>query len=381
MRWRFSPIKRIIPLLLLALILLPLFIGCNKKNDDKGKAGGPAPIRIGVLLPLTGTSAIHGKDCLVGIEIARDETNDHGGVNGRPIELIVEDTASKTASAIDALRKLIDIEKVPVVLGPISTAETLAGATVADRAKIVLFSPTAASPEIHGISPYVFRIGLMTTPQGKRMAEYCYQKLGIKSMGILAMNDETGIAYADAFQSAYESFGGKISDRLSYLKSDTEFRTVLTKLKNAKVSNLYVTSVPTTMGYIARQATELAYRPKFFTNAGVEGEDLLTIAGNAAEGIVFTGLAPSEDFLKKFEMRAKRQPGIAGPQGYDAFEIIVNALKARGDDREGIRQYLAKMPPYEGVGGTISFDETGEIVRVPHLKVVADGKFKRLVGN
>lgn len=379
MRQRFSSIKRI-PIFILALIILSLFIGCNKQNDDKGK-GGIAPIRIGVLLPLTGTSAIHGKDCLVGIEMARDETNGHGGVNGRPIELIVEDTATKTASAIDGLRKLIEINKVPVVLGPISTAETLAGAEVADRAKTVLFSPTAASPEIHGKSPYVFRIGLMTTPQGKRMAEYCYQELGIKSMGILAMNDETGIAYADAFQSAYESLGGKISVRLSYMKSDTEFRTVLTKLNNAKVSNLYVTSVPATMGLIARQATELAYRPKFFTNAGVEGEDLLTKAGNAADGIVFTGLAPNEDFLKKFEIRAKRQPGIAGPQGYDAFQIIMNALKAKGEDREGIKQYFAKMTPYEGVGGKISFDETGEVVREPHIKVVQNSQFRKLTDN
>jgi branched-chain amino acid transport system substrate-binding protein len=357
---------------------MQLSIGCNKGPEAQKRAGGMEPIRIGILLPLTGTSAIHGKDCLVGIEIARDKTNDKGGINGRKVELIVEDTASKTASAVEALTKLIEVDRVPVVIGPISSAETLAGAEVADRSKTVLFSPTAASPEIHGKSPYCFRIGLMTTPQGERMAEYCYQELGIVAMGILAMNDETGISYADAFQSAYESMGGKISIRLSYLKSDTEFRTILTQLKNSKVENLYVTCVPTTMGAIARQAIELDYKPKIFTNAGVEGEDLLTKAGSAAEGIIFTGLAPSEDFLKKFESQAKRQPGIAGPQGYDAFQIIVNALKAKGAVREGIRQYLANMPTYEGVGGRISFDETGEVERIPHLKIVNQGKFLKL---
>lgn len=378
MRQLFKEMKWTSWVVLLTLILLQFLTGCNRNSDNKEQAAKTTPIRIGVLLPLTGTSAIHGKDCLVGIEMARDETNDRGGINGRKIELFVEDTASKTASAVEALTKLIEVNKVPLVLGPISTAETMAGAEVATRTKTVLFSPTAAGPEIHGKSPYCFRIGLMTTPQGKRMAEYCYKELGIKTMGMLAMNDETGTAYADAFQSAYVSLGGKIPVRLSYMKSDTEFRTVLTQLNNAKAANLYVTCVPTTMGYIARQATELGYKPKFFTNAGVEGEDLLTKAGSSANGIIFTGLAPTEDFLKKFESRTKRQPGIAGPQGYDAFQIIVNALKTKGENREGIREYLAKMPPYDGVGGRISFDETGEVVRVPHLKVVDGGHFKKL---
>ena len=357
-----------------ALSLSAILLSCGR-NDQEPAA---QPIRVGVVMPLTGASSVHGQDALAAIRMAQERVNAAGGVNGRRIELVVEDNASLPAKVVEAMQKMIDVDKVCVIIGPISSSETLAGAEVATRAKVVLFSPTAASPKIHGASPYCFSIGLMTSPQGERLADYCFRELGIREMGILAMNDETGISYADSFHDAYVKRGGRITTYMKYSKTDTEFRTALTSLREKGVRHLYVSAVPQTMGFIVRQATEIDYRPGFFANAGIEGEDFITIGKNAAEGVIFTGLAPGEDFVRAFMERTKRQPSICAPQSYDAFNIIVNALRAGGGDRESIRRYLANMPPVTGVGGDIRFDSTGEVVRQAHLKTVLKGRFVKL---
>jgi branched-chain amino acid transport system substrate-binding protein len=345
--------------------------GCTDRDNDN-------PIKVGVVMELTGASSDHGKDGVAAIEMALEKVNAEGGIKGRRIEIALEDIASKPAKMAEAMNKVINVDHVVCVIGPITTAATMAGAEIAGRNKVVLFSPTAAAPQVHGASPYCFRIGLMTDPQGQRMADYCFKERGIREMGMLVMNDETGVAYADSFEQAYKKLGGRIHARMDYQKTDTEMRVQLTNLKQQGIRHLYVTAVPRTMGFIVRQARELDYKPEFFANAGVEGQDFVTIGGVAAEGVTFTGLAPTEEFVKAFEMRTKRQPSIAAPQSYDAFNIIVNALKAKGDDPEGVRQYLVNMPAFQGVGGVIRFDNAGEVERVAHLKTVEAGRFVRL---
>lgn len=356
----------------IAIAIVIFILSCNKASER---------IKIGVVLELTGASSVHGQDALAAIQMALEKVNNNGSINGKKIEIVVEDNASQPSQTVEAVEKLINVNKVLIIIGPITSAGTLAGAPIADKNKTILFSPTAASPKIFGISPYCYRIGLMTVPQGGKMADYCFNDVGIKNMGILAMNDETGTAYADDFQKSFEKLGGKIVLRLEYNKTDIDFRTLLTNLKKSKIDYLYVTAVPRTMGYIIRQSTELSYKPHFYANAGIEGEDLITIAGSAADGIIFTGLSPDTSFINKFIQKTNRQPSICAPQSYDAFNIVINAIKEKGPDKEGIKEYFKDMPTYKGIGGEISFDTDGEVVREAHLKNIRNGIFISLSKN
>jgi len=364
--------------LLLTALLAILLVAMGIVVYWRSVATDTNVVKIGVVLELTGASSVHGQDALESIRMALEKVNAAGGIDGKKVELVVEDNASKPAKTVDAVTKLITVDDVTVIIGPITTAGTLAGAEIADRHKVVLFSPTAASSEVHGRSPYCFRIGLLTTTQGERMAAYCFSERGIANVGQLVMNDETGVAYANDFRKKFEKLGGAITLRIEYQKTDTEFRAQLTKLKEAGISNLYVSAVPRTMGFICRQARELNYRPQLFANAGVEGEDLLIIGGDAAEGLVFTGLAPTDEFSGEFERRTSRQPSIGAPQAYDTFNIVIAAIRANGASAEAVRAYLHEMPPFTGVGGRIQFDATGEVVREAHLKTVRQGRFVRL---
>lgn len=354
--------------LIIGLIISFGMVGCAKKDETK-------EIKIGIVLPLSGPAAGHGEDILGGINLAMEEANLAGSINGKKIELVIEDNQSTPQGSVSALRKLINIQKLPVIIGPVASGNMLAMAPIAEKAKIVLISPAASSPKISDAGDYIFRNSLLAAPQGEMMAKFCYETLQKKKVAILFIDDETGRGYKESFESKIISLGGKVVFVDKYDKRGTDFRAQLSKLKQNLPEAVYVPSIPKTLGHILRQAKELGIKAVFLANYGAEGETLLKTAGETANGIYYTSIPIDSNFIDKFEKVHGRKPTIGAPLGYDTLKLTALAIGIGGYSAEGIKKELYGIHDFSGVTGRISFDEKGDAMKEVIVKTVRNGSF------
>lgn len=358
--------------LLVVVLLLSFGISCVKKAEL------PDEIKIGVILPLTGPAASHGEDILSGLNLAINEINKENIFNNKKIKLIVEDNKSNPKDSVSALKKMVNVNKLPVIIGPVASGNMLAMAPIAEKSKVVLISPAASSPKISSAGDYIFRNSLLASQQGVKMANYCFKKLDKKQVAILYINDETGLGYKNSFKTKYISLGGKIIFESNYDKKGTDFRTELIKLKKINPEVVYVPSIPQTLGYILRQAKELGIKSIFLANYGAEGESLLTIAQDAAEGIYYTSIPISKDFIEKFMKVYKRKPTIGAPLGYDTLKIVVQSIKKNGYSPDNIKYGLHRINNFNGATGKISFNKNGDANKEIIIKTVKNNSFIEL---
>jgi branched-chain amino acid transport system substrate-binding protein len=208
------------------------------------------------------------------------------------------------------------------------------------------------------------------------MAEFCFRNLKQEAAAVFYINDDTGRGYYEAFRNAFESLGGKIIIVDTYDREDKDFRTQIIKLKSSGAKCVYVPAIPQTMGLIIKQSAELKYYPIYLGNIGIEGEDLLTIAGDLAENIFYTSVSVSEKFMENYEKTYGRMPKIAAPLAYDAIKIASIAIKNAGYNAIRIKDALYQVTNYEGATGLMSsFDTNGDALRELIIKTVRNGKF------
>ena len=290
----------------------------------------------------------------------------------------IEDNQSTPQGSVSALQKLINIHKLPVVIGPVASGNMLAMAPIAEKAKIVLISPAASSPKISDAGDYIFRNSLLAAPQGKMMANFCYESLQKRKVAILFIDDETGRGYKESFKSKIISLGGKVVFVDKYDKRGSDFRAQLSKLKQNLPEAIYVPSIPKTLGHILRQAKELGIKAVFLANYGAEGDALLKTAAEAAEDIYYTSVPIDSDFTKKFEDVHRRKPTIGAPLGYDTLKLTALAIRNGGCSAEGIKKALYGIRDFSGATGRISFDHKGDATKEVIIKTVKNGCFVNL---
>lgn len=363
-----KPLIIIIGLLVITNLLI---ISCNKQEKD-------TKLRIGVVLPLTGPAAIHGKDILSGIEIAQSEINASLRPNQPKLELLIEDDLSTPQGGVSALQKLIQTEHPPVVIGPVASSIMLAMIPIAEKEKVVLFSPAASSPKISNAGKYIFRISLLAPSQAQKLAEFARNRLGVNKAAILYINNDTGLSYKEAFQKAFSELGGRIVFDDSFKKTATEFRTQLTKLMTAKPQVTFVPGIPRTIGLILRQAKELNIETQFLGNYGAEGSDLLTTGGDATEGFVYTSIPISDEFKAIFQKKYGRHPTIGAPLGYDALRIVWAIADSYGTSSEAIRNGLGNLKNFDGATGKSTILPSGDADKEVTLKTVRNKQFVAL---
>ncbi|RKZ20523.1 hypothetical protein DRQ23_08955 [bacterium] len=152
------------------------------------KTKEPEVIKIGAILVLTGPDAKAGQSAREGIELAVNEINSAGGIKGNLLEIVYEDDAGDPAKAVSAAKKLIDIDKVPAVIGPMWSSSVLAVAPIAEKKKVVILSPTASAPSITKAGDYIFRNTYSDVFEGTKAAEFAYKKLGLKQAAVTYIN-------------------------------------------------------------------------------------------------------------------------------------------------------------------------------------------------
>ena len=361
------------------VIVLAAFAGaCLDKQPTESEE-----IKIGAILPLTGEAAKYGEDAKLGIDLAVEEINAAGGIKGKKIQVVYEDSQAAPSQGVAAIQKLVTVDKVPVIIGAMASSVTLAIAPIAEENKVVLLSPASTAPQITEAGDYIFRNEVSDAYGGKAQAELTWDELGIRNVAILYINNDYGVGTIDTFKKNFESYGGNITAIEVFEQGATDFRTQLTKIKDSNPDAIFLVGYKEVI-LILKQAKELGIETQILSSTMFEDPEILEKVGDLAEGVIYVyygGFDPESDeeqvetFISDLAEKYGREPGHYTAESYDAMKLISVAIEKGGYNSEEIKNALYDIKDYQGLAGSISFDENGDVIKLVTLKTVKDGKF------
>ena len=354
--------KRVTVVTLCITVLLSAAIavnGCSKKKASV--------LKIGATLPLTGDAAVWGNNTKEGIELAVEKVNSTGGVLGRQVKVIYEDTEALPQKGVSAYRKLVQVNKVPAIIDDSVSSVTLAMAPLAQKDKVVVLATGATAPKISQAGEFIFRIWNSDSYEGEMAAAYAYNDLGLRKIAILYINNDYGKGLEDVFLTQFEKLGGAIVSSESFEQNSSDMRSQLTKIQASNPAGFYLVGYPKEIPVALRQAKELGITAKLIGTVAMQDPKLIENAGDAAEGLMFpypkdpTG-KECEAFKASFKKKYGKDPGITSDVGYDAVMMIAEAVRlSRGFSGEEIRKGLNMLKDYSGVSGQMTFDTNGDV--------------------
>ncbi|MFA5838653.1 MAG: penicillin-binding protein activator [Candidatus Paceibacterota bacterium] len=337
------------------------------------------PIKIGFIGPLTGELANYGENARAAVEIAVEEINAEGGINGRTLKAVYEDDVCNGPGATNAVNKLINVDKVQAIVGGLCSPATLSVAPIVEKEKVALISYCSTAPDITNAGDYIFRDVPSDLFQGKVAAEYAYNTVGARKAAVVYINNDWGAGLNKSFTEAFEKLGGNVVVSEAYSPESKDLRTQLTKVKSAKADFLYFPAFPdgTTVGI--KQIKELKINIPIMGADSWDGAKLWQDIGSYGEGVVFTaaGTNTSDSFKKKMAEKVGSNEIIyCSNYAYDATKIFAKAMSAVGTEGEKIKNALYNIVYTGGVGSSkIEFDQNGDTKEANYFfKTVKNGE-------
>jgi branched-chain amino acid transport system substrate-binding protein len=370
----------------LASGLIALTLACTPQASQTASPAAPAPAggsrdpdvyKIGASFPMTGPGATFGTFFSQGSLLALEEINAAGGVKGKKLELVIEDNKVDPATGVAIYRKLVEVDKVPIVLITFTNVG-LAQLPIADETRTVAFTAAMITPGLSEKSEWVFRNTVGADLESQAMAKYIYNERGLRRIAIIFQNQDAALAGAQEFKKAFEQLGGRVVAEESYDIGAVDLRPQLLKVRSANPEGIYNVGRDASMGYLVKQAAEIGFRVPQFANTSMELPDVINAAGEAIEGIVYTtgALDPetSRDFVSRYRQRWGTDPEVFAGNHYDAIRMIAKAIETNGYTAEGIRAGLLAIKDFPGVTGKTSFDGKREATKTVILKTFRNGQ-------
>jgi branched-chain amino acid transport system substrate-binding protein len=363
----------------IAIISMLSLAACGDDDEEEPAAGEEAPaevnpdlqgeLTIGAALPTTGDSASIGEDQARGAELAVERVNSEDGVLGKRLDVTVEDTQSDTVAAVQAARKLVSVDKVPVVIAEYLSARTIAIGKYLDRTGVVQINPGSSSTDIKAIGPYSFSSIALDDIAGEFAAQTLYDA-GYRSIAFLGPNNPYGAEFERVITTKFEELGGQITESILYTEGEPTYRTELERLQGSEPElYVYATYVPDGVT-INEEAFELGIDPQdlygIYLSICIEEVDPAATAGQQGQDLTYTG-PEAEEFVNAYE--AKYGESVRTPYSafvYDAVLMAAEAINEAGsEDPDAIRDALDTLGQGEGFSGstgTITLDEDGQRV-------------------
>lgn len=362
-------------ILLVSIIIASLLSACQPQ-------GGGDTIRIGVFMSLTGSTANFGISSVNGIKMAADEINAAGGINGKKIELNVQDDRSDAQEAATIVTKFVTQDQVHAILGEVASSRSIAAAPIAQNAKIPMLTPSSTNPEVTKKGDFIFRSCFIDPVQGAAIAQFAARTLNAKTAAIMVdrKNDySTGLD--KVINETFTRMGGKIVATQSYQEGDQDFNAQLTSLKGANPEVIFVPGYYNDVGLIAKQARDKGITVPLIGGDGWDSTQLYAIGGTALNGSFFSNhyspydTAPNvQKFVNDYKARFGSLPDALAATAYDAAKIMFDAIK-RSSSLEGpaIRDALAATKDFPGVTGTVTFNKDRDAVKPIVMIEIKDG--------
>ena len=378
-------LRKVAVIAMAACLVTGALAGCGKKTDEK-------VIKIGVFQPTTGENGGGGFQEVLGIRYAREQhpTVMIGGEEYK-VELVEVDNKSDKTEAVNAANKLVS-DKVSIVLGSYGSGVSIAAGQIFEDNKIPAIGCSCTNPQVTEGNDYYFRVCFIDPFQGTVMANYAHQN-GAKSAAVITqLGDDYSSGLGNYFRDAFKELGGTIVSEEQFQTNQTDFKAILTNIKAQNPDIIFAPSSITTAPLIIKQARELGITATIAAGDTWENSTIIENAGADSEGVVlstfFDEAEPANDeaaaFITGFKEYLKNNkqdeiiPAVSA-LGYDSYLAAIKAIETAGStDPTAIRDALAGIQ-FDGVTGSISFNETGDANKdLAFIKVIKDGKFQFL---
>lgn len=382
--------KVIVISLALTLIVSIGLAGCAKKKEKE-------PYKIGAVFAITGGASWLGEPERNTVKMLEEEVNAAGGIDGHPLEVVIEDTVGQEAKTVNAVKKLINVDKVSAIIGPSRSGTTLAVVPIVAKAKMPLISCAAAEaivtdPETGEERKWVFKTPQKDSHAAIRIYEHMKDE-GISKIAIIT--GTTG--FGDQGRKQLKKYAKKMEFTIvadeTYGPSDTDMTAQLTKIKETDAEAIVNWSIVPAQSIVAKNMQQLNMTMPLYQSHGFGNVKYAEAAGEAGEGIIFPagrllvaeGLSddhPQKDVLvnykNAYEKKYNETVSTFGGHAYDAFQLVVKAMEKAGTDRAKIRGELEKIKGFVGTGGIFNFspdDHNGLTKEAFEMLTVKDGKF------
>lgn len=357
-------------------ILAVLLIGVGSVSAE--------PFKVGILCPITGTQAVMSEDLITGFKLAQEEINAAGGVLGRPIELIIEDTETRPAPGMDAARKLIEVDRVKVISGGFSSGVALPIAKYCqERGILAVFQPPT-SPLFRDVGDYIFLTNVLDNYKGKVIADFSVEDSGKKKFGLMFMNNAFGQALKKETIKNLKATGAKIVTEVDYELNKVDYKAELQRLFSRNPEVVIGTYYAKEGMVTAKQAYEMGFLnvdkvPWYCPEMTSSFASALNEIPQVLEGMKgLNPLQPGSLYVEKFKKKMGRDPITAyAAMNYDALILIAMAANfARSTDPKAIRDNLRKVDDWykgQSTGGDKRFDKDGMQGFGQYEKVIIKG--------
>ena len=385
--------KKLVKLFAASALFTGLLAGCGADSGGSGasSSGKGDTIKIGLNLELSGAVASYGTGINQGVELAVDEINAAGGVDGKQIQLIPVDNKSDGQEATNGAIKLTDKDKVVAIIGAATSGNTIAQVEIANNNKTVLITPSGTSMvvtvnEKGKLNEYAFRTTFIDPFQGTVAANFALNELGVKTAAVYGDNaSDYAKGLGAAFIETFEAGGGTIVKQESYIAKDTDFRSTLTRIKSADPEFVYIPGYYEEVGLIVKQARELGIDVPLMGGDGWDSPTLVELAGAGALNNTFvTAAYAAEDpdpmiqnFVKAFTEKHGEAPDGFSALGYDTVYLLKDAIERAGAvDSVKIKEALEQTKDFPLVTGALTIDENHNPIKAATILEFVDGQMK-----
>jgi branched-chain amino acid transport system substrate-binding protein len=372
-------------LVLAILLITTLFIGFACERRGAGStAGNSGPIVVGYYGDLSGRTSSFGQSTKNGVEMAADEINKAGGINGRQVQIVVEDDQGEPNKAATVVTKLINQDKVHALLGEVASSNSLAAAPKAQEAKVPMISPSSTNPAVTQVGDYIFRVCFIDPFQGEVMAKFAANNLKAKRAAILYdFNSDYSRGLYQFFKRSFTQLGGQIVAEKSYTQGDRDFSGQLTAIRAANVDVIYVPGYYGEVGVIANQERQLGIKAPLLGGDGWDAPQLWQLGGAALNGDYISNHYSVDDpspairkFVNDYKGRYNVLPDALAALGYDSMKVLGDAIKRAGSTESAkLRDAIAQTKNFPGVTGQITIDADRNAVKPAVVLKLENPKF------
>ncbi len=373
--------SRALSLILLLALLLPLFSCGNQPQDGAADKG---TIKIGYFGDLSGPTFNFGQSAKNGVLLAAAQINQVGGINGRKLDVVIEDDQGSPERAAVIANKLMHQDNVIALIAGGASGSSLAAGPNAQAAKVPMISPSSTNPAVTQIGDYIFRACFIDAFQGDVMARFAFNTLKAKKAAImLDYNSPYSRGLTNFFEMSFTKLGGSVVSKQSYTQGDADFKGQLSAIKATEPDVIYLPGYYGDIAIIAKQARQLNLTQPLLGGDGWDAPELWPLGGDSLNGSYITNHYSVDDpspatqkFAQDYRLQsANLAPDAHSALAYDAMRFLAEAIQRAGTEGPKLRDALAATKNFSGITGMISMDKDRNAVKPAVVLKLEDGRY------
>jgi branched-chain amino acid transport system substrate-binding protein len=343
------------------------------------------PILLGVSGPLTGPNAQYGAQWKMGFDLALDQVNGAGGIKGRSLQYVFEDSQSDPRQSVAIAQKFVNDPSIVAELGDFSSPASMAASPIYQRAGLVQFGFTNSHPDFTKGGDYMWSTTVNQSDEQPALADFAVKQLGMKRLAVIHLNTDWGRISKDIFVKAAKEDGAEVVATEGFLPDEKDYRSTLVRVRDAKPDGIIIIAYYADGALIARQLRSAGIKLPVAAVSSVYSPKFLELGGDAVEGIYTKANFFPDDprpevqaFVKTYQAKYGKDPDTFSAIAYDTVILMSEVIKQYGTDRKAIRDGLASIKDVPNViYGKVTFDpQTRRVLGAKTINlVVKSGKF------